>query len=166
MNPDPKTTVTLLPPVRGQQLELPLEELVTHVYESAQPAVRNRMLARLVGKVFEAAPPSLRGRLLEQLLQPMGVLGLVAVAGGVFAKIRFRSGWPQMNIGMEDAQNVQARDVITLVDHVQQISSEAVNGLAQLLLNSPTMMTSAAAAVLVTLLMQRVNARRLDDAEL
>jgi hypothetical protein len=124
------------------------------------------MLARLVGKVFETAPPGLRGRLLEQLLQPLGVLGLVAVAGGVFAKIRFRSGWPQMSIGLEDAQNVQPQDVITLVDHVQQISGEAVNGLAQLLANSPTMMTSAAAVVLVTLLMQRANARRLDDAEL
>ena len=145
--------------------EVPIEELVSQVYESAQPVVRSRMLAHLVGKVYETAPETLRGRLLEQLLRPLGVLSLVAVANGVFAKILFRSGWPNIHVQLEELQNVRASDVIELVDHVQQVSVEALDGLAQLLGASPFMASSAAAAVLVTLLVKRARTRRASDRE-
>ena len=42
-------------------------------------------IPELVAAVYEAAPAVERGRLLEELLRPLGVLSLVAVAGGVFA---------------------------------------------------------------------------------
>ncbi|MEO8119229.1 MAG: hypothetical protein ABI606_07900 [Rhodoferax sp.] len=145
--------------------DVPIEELVAQAYEAAQPAIRNRMLARLVGKVYETAPLTIRSRLLEHLLQPLGVLALVAVADGVFAKIRFRSGWPDMHVRLEDAQNVQASDVIVLVDHVQQVSMDVVNGLMQLLATSPAMASSAAVAVLVSVLVQNTRTRRASDSE-
>ena len=122
-------------------------------------------IAQLVGQVYELAPPAERSRLLEHLLRPLGVLSLVAVANGIFASIRFRSGWPEMHVRMEDAQNVQARDVITLVNHVQQVSAHAVDGLASLLAASPAMAGSAAAALLVTVLLQRARTRRAGDGE-
>lgn len=122
-------------------------------------------IAQLVGQVYELAPPAERSRLLEHLLKPLGVLSLVAVANGIFASIRFRSGWPEMHVRMEDAQNVQARDVITLVNHVQQVSAHAVDGLASLLAASPAMAGSAAAALLVTVLLQRARTRRAGDGE-
>lgn len=123
-------------------------------------------IAQLVGQVYEFAPPAERSRLLEHLLKPLGVLSLVAVANGIFASIRFRSGWPEMHVRIEDAQNVQTRDVITLVNHVQQVSVHAVDGLANLLASSPAMTGSAAAALLITLLLQRARTRRAGDAEL
>ena len=123
-------------------------------------------IAQLVGQVYEFAPPAERSRLLEHLLKPLGVLSLVAVANGIFASIRFRSGWPEMHVRIEDAQNVQARDVITLVNHVQQVSVHAVDGLANLLAASPAMTGSAAAALLITLLLQRARTRRAGDTEL
>ena len=64
---------------------------------------------------------------------------------------------------MEDAQNVQPGDVITLVNHVQQVSVHAVDGLADMLSSSPMMTGSAAAVLLVTLLMQRSRNRRAED---
>ncbi|MDI1246172.1 MAG: hypothetical protein PSV24_12295 [Rhodoferax sp.] len=101
--------------------------------------------------------------MLELLLRPLGVLALVSVADGIFARIRFRAGWPDLHVRLEDAQNVQASDVITLVDYVQQVSVYAVDGLAQMLTASPTMASSAAAGLLVTLLMKRAKNRSADD---
>lgn len=119
----------------------------------------------LVGKVYEAAPPTLKTRLLEQLLRPLGVLSLVVLADGIFAKIRFRGGWPDMHVRLEEVASVQARDVIILVNRVQQVSLEALDGLAQIIAASPMMASSAAAAVLVTLLLKRARTRRDSDRE-
>lgn len=120
-------------------------------------------IAHLVGQVYESAPPAERSRLLEQLLKPLGVLSLVAVANGIFAKIRFRGGWPELHVRLEDAQNVQASDVITLVNHVQQVSVQAVIGLADVLAASPVM-TGSAAALLMTVLLQHRRTRRAGDS--
>jgi hypothetical protein len=121
---------------------------------------------QLVGQVYELAPAVERSHMLEILLRPLGVLSLLAVANGVFAKIRFRGGWPDLHVRLEDAQNVQASDVITLVDYVQQVSTHTVDGLAQLLTVTPMMATSAAAGLLVTILLQRARSRRLDDVNM
>jgi len=120
---------------------------------------------QLVGQVYAAAPAVDRSHMLEHLLRPLGVLALVAVADGVFAKIRFRGGWPDLHVRLEDAQNVQASDIVTLVDYVQQVSIHAVDGLAQMLATTPMMATSAAAGLLVTLLLQRARSRRANDTD-
>jgi hypothetical protein len=137
--------------------QIPAEEMNCQVAEIS--------IAQLVGQVYESAPPAERSRLLEHLMRPLGVLSLVAVANGIFASIRFRSGWPDMHVRLEDAQNVQARDVITLVNHVQQVSIHAVDGLADMLASSPVMTGSAAAALLMTVLLQRARTRRAGDGE-
>jgi len=121
-------------------------------------------IAQLVAEVYEAAPAAERGHLLEQLLRPLSVMSLVAIADGIFAKIRFRSGWQDLNVRLEDIQNVSAAHVIALVDHAQQVSVETVDGLAQMLTSSPVMSGSAAAALLVTVLVQRARSRRMDAA--
>lgn len=126
--------------------------------------VSEAAIAQLVGQVYELAPPAERTRLLEHLIKPLGVLSLAAVANGIFASIRFR-GWPDLNVRVEDVQNVQARDVITLVNYVQQVSVHAVDGLARLLAASPVMTGSAAATLLVTLLVQRSRNRRAEDRD-
>lgn len=139
--------------------------VVVKTHEDQRGGEAALTVPQLVGQVYEAAPVADRGHMLEQLLRPLGVLALVAVADGVFAKIRFRGGWPDLHVRLEDAQSVQASDVITLVDYVQQVSVQAVDGLAQMLTMTPMMATSAAAGLLVTLLVQRARTRRADDAE-
>ncbi|MBK6322423.1 hypothetical protein [Candidatus Aalborgicola defluviihabitans] len=133
---------------------------------SAKGPVSEAAIAQLVGQVYEIAPPAERRRLLEHLIRPLGVLSLVAVANGIFASIRFRSGWPDLNVRMEDAQNVQAGDVIALVDYVQQVSVNAVDGLAHLLSASPVLTSSAAATLLITVLVQRARTRRAEDRDI
>lgn len=120
-------------------------------------------IAQLVGQVYESAPPAEQGRLIEYLLRPLGVLSLVTIANGIFANIRLRNDWSDIGVRPEDAQNVQASDVISLVNHVQQVSVHAVNGLASMLAASPVMTGSAAAALLITVLMQRTQSRRASD---
>lgn len=120
-------------------------------------------IAQLVGEVYEAAPPSEKSRLLEQLMKPLGVLALVAIANGIFAKIRFRSSWPDLHVPLEDAQNVQASDVITLANYVQQVSVGAIDSLLDTLATSPLLTQSAAAALLMTVLLQRTKTRRASD---
>lgn len=116
-------------------------------------------LAQLVAEVYETAPPAERSRLLEHLLRPLGVLALVVIADGIFAKIRFRSGWPDLRVRFEDAQHVRASHVVALVERVQQVSVESLDGLVQLLLASPMMASSAAAVLLVSALLQRAGNR-------
>jgi hypothetical protein len=122
--------------------------------------VREVSIPELVAEVYESAPAADRGRLLELLMRPLGVLSLFGVAGGVFANIRFRSGWQEMSVRLEDIQNVRAAEVIALVDHAQQVSVETVDGLAQWLTASPVLSGSAAAALLVTLLVRRARSRQ------
>jgi hypothetical protein len=122
-------------------------------------------VAQLVGQVYALAPVVERRRMLEHLLKPLGVLSLLAVANGIFANIRFRSGWPDMRVALEDVQHVQVNDVIALVDRVQQVSVESLDGLAQIVRGSAVMASSAAAALLVTVLVRRARSRPkpLDD---
>jgi hypothetical protein len=124
-------------------------------------------IAQLVGQIYETAPAIERCRMLEQLMKPLGVLSLVAIANGVFAKIWFRSGWHDLHIRPEDAQRVQASDGMALVQYVEQASIETVDGLAQIVAAWPVMAGSAVVALLVTALARRARSRaghrRVDD---
>lgn len=113
----------------------------------------------LVAEVFEAAPPAERCSLVEMLMRPLGVLSLVAIANGIFAKIRFRNAGQEPRVRFEDIQNVHAADVIALVHHAQQVSVETVDGLAQLLVSSGGLAGSAAATLLIALLVRRARSR-------
>jgi hypothetical protein len=132
--------------------------------DSTHATLTEAKLAHLVGEVYAAAPAADRSRLLAHLIKPLGILSLMAVANGIFASIRFRSGWADMHVPLEDVQNVQVDDVISLATRVQQVSLQALDGLTQVLSNSPALMSSAAAAVLLTVLLQRAQSRRASDS--
>ena len=126
----------------------------------ADSSASDLLIPQLVGQFFVSAPSSERSRLIEYLLRPLGVLSVAGVANGIFAKVLFRRGFQDLHVRADDFQDVHASDVIALVDYAQQVSVEAVDGLAQLLAVSPLIATSAAAALLVSLLVQRASARR------
>jgi hypothetical protein len=119
-------------------------------------------IAQLVAQVYEAVPVPEKVHLIEHLLRPLGVLALVGVAHGVFARIWFRNPMQVLQILPEDALNVSGTDVSALVDFVQQVNVEAVDGLAQLLASSPAVAGSATLALLVAMLMKRIKTRRGD----
>jgi uncharacterized protein YoaH (UPF0181 family) len=127
-------------------------------------------IPELVAQVYEAAPVAERCHLVETLLRPLSVLSLVAIANGVFAKIRFRNAGHELSVRVDDLQNIGASDMMALVHHAQQVSVETVDSLVQQL-GSSGLATSAAAALLIGLLVQRSRARRgrqapADDASL
>lgn len=124
-----------------------------------------QLVGQLVGQVYEAAPAAERSHLLQHLLRPMGVLSVVAVANGIFSGFLFRSGWRDFHAQLVDAHKIQTSDVVALVDHAQQVSVESVDALAQMLTSWPAMAGSAAASLLVAVLMKRSHARRTDDSE-
>ena len=145
--------------------QIPIEEIVSQTYASVRPEVRSWMLTRLVAKVYASAPAAVQSSLLAQLLRPLGILSLLALAGGIFAKMRFHCASPGIHVVLEDARNVRIGDLLILVDHAQQVSGQALDGLAQIITASALMTTSAAAAVLVTVLAARASERRSSDGE-
>jgi len=159
---DEKETESLVhPKARGS--EMTIENLSNEVYESAPPAVKSRILSELVGRVYATAPPAEKTRLVAHLMKPLGILSLVTVANGVFASIRFRGASIDFPIGIDDVKNVQTGDVIALASYAQQVSMQAVDGLTQILTTSPAMMSSAAALLLVQILMRQSRNRRIKD---
>ena len=68
-----------------------------------------------------------------------------------------------MIIRFEDAQRVQAKDVVALVARLQQVSVESLEGIAKTLAGAPHLGGAAAAALALTLLVQRAQARRSSD---
>lgn len=113
----------------------------------------------LLGRVYEVAPPTERTRLLAQLMRPLGVLSLVTVADGVFARLRFRDAFGPLNLRIEDTLQIGVDDVIALADHAQQVSVEAVDALGQWLSTSPVLAASAAALLLAQVLARRAASR-------
>jgi hypothetical protein len=119
----------------------------------------NATLTRFVAEVYEAAPPSVRCSVLETLQRPLNLFSLLAVANGIFAKAWLRSPGQELHLRMDDVQHVRAGDVMALVDYVQQVNIDAVYGLAQILSTSPVLTGSAAAALLLQLVLLRAGTR-------
>jgi hypothetical protein len=134
---------------------IPVETLVEEVFQSAPPTVQDRMVSQLVGKVFEIAPPQDKGNLIATLIRPLGILSLAAVAGGVFAKIRFRGGWPDVQVRTDDIQNVRPHDIVALASYTQQVSVHVLDSLAHVLTASPVLASTATAALLIKLLQHK-----------
>ena len=109
----------------------------------------------LVAQVYAEAPPALRSRLLESLLRPLSLLSLVAVANGAFAKLALPQGWPRLPLSVDDAHRIDTKDLIALVNHVQQVSGPAVEELSRIVSSNGMLGSSAAAAMLITLLTKR-----------
>lgn len=128
---------------------------------TADPASASDLaIPALVAQVYEAAPTQERCHLVATLLAPLGVLSLVAIANGVFAKIRFRDAGHTLSVRADDLQNVHSADMVALVHHAQQVSVETVDSLVSLLGTSGGMASSSAAALLIGLLVQRAWSRR------
>jgi hypothetical protein len=129
--------------------------------EAAAPLqVSDSTIAHWIGQTFELAPDTDRRQLLVPLLRPLGLLSLAAVAGGVFTRIRLNSAWPELRVPGVDLGRLRGSDVAALADHVQQVSVESVDSLAQVLAQSPVLAGSALTALLITVLLQRAHARR------
>jgi len=109
----------------------------------SRPAVGNvlrrveRMLPSWTAQAYDEAPAAVRPRIIECLMRPVGVLGLVAVAGGAFAALRQRNGWEQLQVGLGDAVQVSTAQVFELASYVQQTAPDAFSQVADLFTTQP-----------------------------
>lgn len=117
------------------------------------------LVPELVAKVYAAAPPADRRRLLEHLLKPLGLLSLVAVANGAFARLAANSGWSKLQFNADDVQRIGRSEVIALVNHVQQVSTQAIDGLGHVISASPVLAGTAATGLLLSLLRKQATQR-------
>ena len=133
--------------------------------ELPDPNTPEHEVADLVSQVYALAPVAERERLLLALLPTAGLFSLVAVANGVFARIRLDEHWPSLHWLRDELVRVQPSDVSALVERLQFTRSDALDGLMQWAGTSPVLASSAAAGVLVTLLMHRKRQRTASDTE-
>lgn len=127
--------------------------------ESAKGPGSAHSLSQLVGSVYAAAARADRSRMREFLIRPLGALALVAVANGIFASIRFGRSWSDPQVALDSAERIQPGDIAQLVERLQLLGNDAIDGLSTIVTGSPEIAGSAAATLLVALLLQRRNAR-------
>jgi hypothetical protein len=114
-------------------------------------------LVELIAKAYEEAPPSIRRRILEHLLRPLGILSLMGVSNGVFARVCERAGWSDFSIRVADTHKIDSAEVMALASYVQQYSAKAFHGLLHVFGTSPALAGSATAALLIAILLRHAN---------
>lgn len=121
---------------------------------AAVPAgdARERLLSQLVSDVYGASPPSLRARVLECLLEPVGPLGLVAVAAGAFGSFLHRDSWGRLNVSIDDTLRFSTEQIFELARFVDQMRPEALSQLASLMAENPVCLTTLSGSVLLVAL--------------
>lgn len=119
------------------------------------PEEQGKALSLLIGQVYESASPPLKARLLQRMIAPLGVLAAVAVAHGAFARLKLQTGWHDLQSLAPELQKISADDVVALADRVQLVGTDALLRLADVIGKSPVLASSAAAALLMTLLIRK-----------
>ena len=107
------------------------------------------LLPLYVSGVFREAPVSFRAQLIETLMRPMGALGLVAVANGVFAAVRHRHGWERLQVTLDDAARITADQVLELSAYLQQAAPEVFRTVGDLVSSQPAVAGGLSAILLL-----------------
>lgn len=108
-------------------------------------------MARVVSRAYRGANDSLRADMLTQLLRPLGVLGLVAVASGAFARLVRRDGLVPDTISAEDRLRYSSEQIRELTMFVHEVNPDALQPLIEQLALNGMGIASLSAAALVML---------------
>ena len=109
------------------------------------------VLAKLVSRVYRNASEPLRTRMLACLLRPLGMLSLVAVASGAFARLLQRDGGVPDEVSMEDVSRYSSQQILELARFVHEVNPEALEQLGGLVANNAMGITALSASALVLL---------------
>lgn len=124
--------------------------------QQTPPAV---LVPLYVSGVFREAPATFRAQLIETLMRPMGALGLVAVAGGVFAAVRQRHGWARLHVSIDDAARITADQVLELSTYLQQAAPDVFRQVAELV-SSQRAVAGGLSAILLLQVLRATRKRR------
>jgi hypothetical protein len=112
-------------------------------------------IARVVSRVYRAANGALRADMLAHLLRPLGVLGLVSVvsvASGAFARLVRRDGLVPDTIAAEDIVRFSSEEIRELTVFVHEVNPEALQPLIEQLAQNGMGIAALSTAALVMLL--------------
>ena len=91
---------------------------------------------RLLARLYGSANLALRTRLVACLLRPLGSLGVAAVAAGAFTVVVSRRGAGGLGLAMADVAEFSKEQVAELARFVEQVSPEAVQQAAGLVIDN------------------------------
>jgi hypothetical protein len=129
---------------------------------------RGRMLSRipeLIAEVYRTAALPLRAKLLECLLQPVGPLGLVAIAAGTFGELLRRGNYARLTVSLEDASRISADQMLELARYVQQCNPETFQQITSVLADSPVGFAGLGGSVLLIALRAWCSVARATNGE-
>lgn len=108
---------------------------------------------RLITRMYTASDAPLRVRLLQRMLDPLGTLGLAAIAAGAFAGFLQRRSGEGIHVSIEDVSRFTSEQIAELVRFVGQVSPESLQAVANTFAENPAGITALGASA-VLLLMQ------------
>lgn len=88
-------------------------------------------IARVVSRVYRAANGAVRADMVAHLLRPLGVLGLVSVSSGAFARLVRRDGLVPDTIPAEDIVRYSSEQIRELTMFVQEVNPQALQALVE-----------------------------------
>ena len=109
------------------------------------------LASRLISRLYVAANRPLRVKLLACLLRPLSPLGMVAIAAGAFGGFLHRGDTEGLKIVIDDVARFSKEQIGELGRFVEQVSPEALQSFASLILDNPVGIAafSASAALLL-----------------
>jgi hypothetical protein len=119
----------------------------------ANATARKRFeIARVVSRVYRAANGAARADMLAHLLRPLGLLGLVSVASGAFARLVQRDGLVPDTISAEDIVRYSSEQIRELTIFVHEVNPDALQPLIEQLAGHGMGITALSTAALAMLL--------------
>lgn len=101
---------------------------------------------QLIAELYSAADSDLKSRLLACLVRPLGLLSLVAVAGGAFAGLFKQGAGGAMRVVFDDAARFSSDQIVELATFASQVDPRALQPLAALLAERPLGMAALGAS--------------------
>lgn len=118
---------------------------------------------RLISRLYTASEAALRVRVLQRLLDPLGTLGLAAIAAGAFAGFLQRRGAEGFRVSVDDASRFSSDQIAELVRFVGQVSPESLQSIVNTFADNPVGVTAFTASAVVLLLRALKPTGRLDE---
>lgn len=107
---------------------------------------------RLITRMYAASDAPLRARLLQRLLDPLGTLGLAAIAAGAFSGFLQRRSAEGIRVSIEDVSRYSSDQIAELVRFVGQVSPDALQAIANTIADNPVGITAFSASAVVLLI--------------
>jgi hypothetical protein len=114
-------------------------------------ACERSAIARVVSRVYRAANVAVRADMVAHLLRPLGVLGLVSVASGAFARLVRRDGLVPDPIPAEDIVRYSSEQIRELTMFVHEVNPDALQPLIEQLAQNGMGIAALSTAALVML---------------